>query len=94
MFSKFINKFESEDLRAEAKVKIAQITAQQKKFEARKRALEEELRKRKEEEDEIESLLQAQVQEQILQQQLMEDEEERLRAEFEMGKFMLELNNT
>ena len=69
MFSKFINKFESEEQRAEAKVKIAQMTAQQKKFEERKRALEEELRRRKEEEAEMERMLQEQIVEEEISKQ-------------------------
>ena len=93
LFSNFINKFETEDQRAEAKIKIAQITAQQKKFEARKRALEEELRKRKEEEEEEERVLQAQLEEQILEQQMMEEKEDRLRAEYELKKVQTELEN-
>ena len=94
LFSNFINKFETEDQRAEAKVKIAQITAQQKKFEARKRALEEELRKRKEEEEEEEErVLQAQLEEQILEQQIIEEREDRLRAEYELQKIQTELEN-
>ena len=84
-FTTSIKKFESEDQRAEAKVKIAQITAQQKKFETRKKVLEEELKRRKEEEEEMERVqLQLQIEEQIKEEQERLMEEDRIRAEYEL----------
>ena len=85
IFSNRFNKFESDDQRAEAKIKIALITAQQRKFEERKKALEEELKRRKEEEDEMERLLQEQIDQEkrLEEERIREDKERREKQEIE-----------
>ena len=78
-----MNKFEDEETRAEAKLKLAQLTAQQKKFEERKRQLEEELERRRQEEEEQQRLIDIQLQEQILEQQRIQEEEAMLLQQYE-----------
>ena len=78
-----MNKFEDEETRAEAKLKLAKLTAQQKKFEERKRQLEEELERRRQTEEENQRLIDMQLQEQILEQQRIQQEEEMLLQQYE-----------
>lgn len=89
LFHSFLNKFEPEDKRAEAKLKIAKITADQKEFEKRKKLIEEE-KKKKREEEEIKLAIQIQLEEQIREQELLAREEE-IRAEFEQQQINHEL---